>query len=147
MLIAACSEGDVVVSTHQEAFNLMKREILAKHMGKLKSVGADASIFEDVNMNVLGDQPCNKPKRYSNASGTSKKATASDDIFVKLFETRKGNCKKCWDQIKIEATITRTGKIYGIEVRREPSWKKIINADGMIKQPGDKGEQCGPIKM
>lgn len=133
---------DVVVETHQQAFDLMKQEVLSKHMDKLKAVGADASIFENVDMDVSDDWPCNKPTRYSTAYRTD-----YDGVFVKLFENRRGSCAECWDLIKVRSDVSRNGNVYEVKIDKRPSWKRSVNADRTWKKPGDVGEQCGPVKV
>jgi len=60
-LIVQCFPNDppVRMTTHLQAFDLMKEEVLKNHMNKLRSIGADASIFEGVEMDLSDDWPCN----------------------------------------------------------------------------------------
>lgn len=141
-LSAQYEKSDVVVETHEHAFDLMKEEVLSKHFDKLEAVGADESIFENVDMDVGDDWPCNKPARYSSAYRTD-----FDGVFVKLFENRQAACVSCWDLIKVRAEVSRDGRVYEVTVEKRPSWKRSVNADGTWKRPGDAGERCGPVKV
>lgn len=141
LLLTACSEEKSTVTTHEQAFELVKREVLTKHMDRLVAVGADASIFEDVDMDVGDDWPCNKPKRYSSAYKTG----SSGGIHVKIFENVEGKCKDCWNLIHVGAHVFGDNKIYKLKITKRPSWQEYFKQDGTPRRLGDEGDQCGPV--
>lgn len=142
VFLAGC-EGcpEVAFRTHKEAYEALKKEVLANHLKELKDIGADESIFDNVQIITprtyesklgLSDHPCNRPRKYSTITGQQNKNGDYIIDYVKTFEIMKGACDKCWDLVIVSGIVSRCGDVY-VRMRRNPTPKF-----------GPGLEQCGP---
>lgn len=153
VFLAGCDCEDPVIKTHQEALEALKKKVLSdpEYLKQLRAVGADESIFDDVQAvprrlamrRGLSDYPCNRPKKYSTyvpASMHSLGPVKIEDIIIEqinTFEIIKSSCNKCWNLVMISARITRCGRLYHIDIRSNPT-------PSIATEAGRKREQCGP---
>lgn len=146
-VLTACDEGNIVVHTHRDAIDIMKKHIIENDLEKLKSFGVDESIFDNLYLTTAGDQPCGKPEKYSTIWGVWPSSAPRELMLVKLHQFKKGDCEGCWDIVEVYADMWPDGEITNVAIRREPAWvNKYLSVRD--KRPlGDPGATCGPTSQ